>query len=547
MTLGAAGVTALVALLAVLALQPGVVGLFHDDGIYVSVARALAEGRGYRLVDLPGDPLQTKYPFLYSGLLAVVWKLWPDFPANVLAMKLVGVAALAAATWLAIHWYGRRFGRGDPFALVFGLLVGAGATVLPYANFTLTELPFLAVCLLAFAIADPPSPVGEAPRPPDRRLAIALGLVVGAACLLRMAGAPLALGGLVIFLRGRRRGPLVWYLAAAGALLVPWLVFKAGAPAPLSNPLLVYYTEYEPSVFELALRDGAGTALAIVAANLWYVGEALDEALLLPLLPWARIVVYPLIAWGLAVAAARPIGLVHWFAAAYLALILSWPFQPARYALPLVPLMPLGLVLGVRELWRLIDRSKAVGARGTLRTVAFIPLGLVLLLQAGWTVAYQNRPADELRLWARGEFEFGWDGFTETFAWIRDHTPDDAVIATAFDPMYHLYTGRDAVRPWFHRPWTYFYPRTGAVPRLGPIEDVRSALEGLGVRYLVIDPVRGFKEGDAAADLFEALLARYRGPEFERPPVLRFTSADSLHRVYELPRRRSAASDPGGP
>lgn len=547
-TLGAAAVTALVALLALLALQPGVVGLFHDDGIYVSVARALAEGHGYRLVHLPGDPLQTKYPFLYSGVLAVVWKLWPAFPANVLAMKLVGVAALAAATWLAIRWYGRRFGRGDPLGLVFGLLVGAGATVLPYANFALTDLPFLAACLFAFAIADPLNPVGEAHRPPDRRLAIALGLVVGAACLLRMAGAPLALGGLLIFLRGRRRGPLLWYLAVAGALLVPWLAFKAWAPDPPSNPLLAYYTEYEPSVAELALRDGAGPALGMIADNLWYVGWALDQALMLPLAPWLRFLVYPLVLLGLVRAARGPVGLAHWFAIVYLALIVSWPFHPARYAMPLLPIMPLGLVLGVRELWRLIEGTPRLAAHGdTLRTLAIVPLALVLLLFAGWNLSFQNRSTDNLRFWSWGKAEYAWSGFEETFEWIRSNTPPDAVLATGYDPMYKLYTDRDAVRPWFHRPWTYFYPRDEARTRLGPAEDVQTALEDLGVRYLVVDPLAGYAEEDAAADLFDALLERYHGPEFPTPPVLRFTSADSLHRVYELPRRRSTVSDPGGP
>lgn len=545
---GGAAAAALVAALAALALQPHVTGLFHDDGIYVSVARALAEGGGYRLAHLPGDPWQTKYPFLYSGVLAVIWKSWPDFPAHLLAMKLVGVAALGASVWLATRWYGRRFGRDDAFGVVFGLLLGAGATVFPLANFTLTELPFLAVCLLAFAIADPVTPQGESPRTPDRRLAVGLGVVVGAACLLRMAAVPLALGGLVIFLRGHGRGPLLWYVAVVVLLVAPWLAFKTWAPDPPPNPLLTYYTEYEPSVFELAVRDGPGTALGIVADNVRYVVVALDQALLLPLAPWLRLVVYPLIVWGLVRAARRPVGLAHWFAILYLALIVSWPFHPARYTLPLLPLMPLGLVLGVRELRRLIRRAPRLAAlRAALETVALVPLVLVLLLLAGWQFSFQTSPGDNPRMWAWGEFEYGFDGFEETFAWIRENTPPDAVIASGLDPMYHLYTDRDAVRPWFHRPWTYFYPRGRASPRVGPADEVQTALEELGARYLVIDPLRGFAEAEAVRHLLDSLLARYHGPEFPAPPVLRFTSADSLHRVYELPRRIDGSPSPGGP
>ncbi len=38
---------------------PHVVGPGHDDAVYVATAKALAEGDGYRLIDLPGSPRQT--------------------------------------------------------------------------------------------------------------------------------------------------------------------------------------------------------------------------------------------------------------------------------------------------------------------------------------------------------------------------------------------------------------------------------------------------------------------------------------------------------
>lgn len=36
-------------------LAPGIVGLFHDDGIYVVVAKAINEGKGYRIISLPRE------------------------------------------------------------------------------------------------------------------------------------------------------------------------------------------------------------------------------------------------------------------------------------------------------------------------------------------------------------------------------------------------------------------------------------------------------------------------------------------------------------
>src|SRR5688500_11956345 len=52
-------------------MAPGVSGVYHDDGIYVATGKAIAEGNGYHLVNLPGEPPQTKYPFLYPVVLSI--------------------------------------------------------------------------------------------------------------------------------------------------------------------------------------------------------------------------------------------------------------------------------------------------------------------------------------------------------------------------------------------------------------------------------------------------------------------------------------------
>jgi hypothetical protein len=64
-------------------------GTFHDDGIYLVTAKSLAQGDGYRILSLPSEAVQTKYPFLFPVALAAVWKLLPDFPANLPALRLL--------------------------------------------------------------------------------------------------------------------------------------------------------------------------------------------------------------------------------------------------------------------------------------------------------------------------------------------------------------------------------------------------------------------------------------------------------------------------
>src|ERR1700747_755590 len=69
-------------------------GFYHDDAIYWVSAKSIAEGQGYRILSLPGQPNQTKYPPLFPAILAVVWKLQPGFPQN------LPLATLAA--WLML-------------------------------------------------------------------------------------------------------------------------------------------------------------------------------------------------------------------------------------------------------------------------------------------------------------------------------------------------------------------------------------------------------------------------------------------------------------
>src|SRR4051794_22883366 len=69
-------------------------GRMADDGIYYATAQSLAQGHGYRIASLPGQPYQAKYPPLYPLALSVIWRLNPEFPAN--------LQIAAAFAWLML-------------------------------------------------------------------------------------------------------------------------------------------------------------------------------------------------------------------------------------------------------------------------------------------------------------------------------------------------------------------------------------------------------------------------------------------------------------
>ena len=69
------------------------VGVFYDDGVYVTLAKALADGHGYVSLHLPDQPPAIHYPPLYPFVLSLLWRLWPAFPENVALFELFDSAA----------------------------------------------------------------------------------------------------------------------------------------------------------------------------------------------------------------------------------------------------------------------------------------------------------------------------------------------------------------------------------------------------------------------------------------------------------------------
>src|SRR5262249_58555896 len=82
-------------------LRPEGFGSYHDDGLYAVLAKALATGKGYKLISLPLEPDQTKSPPVYPLLLALIWRIYPQFPENVIWMMLLSVAATLSFLGLA--------------------------------------------------------------------------------------------------------------------------------------------------------------------------------------------------------------------------------------------------------------------------------------------------------------------------------------------------------------------------------------------------------------------------------------------------------------
>ncbi len=508
-------------------LNKNTLGLFHDDGIYVVVAKSLAEGGGYRITSLPTAPHQTKYPFLYSYLLSGVWQLKPNFPENIFFIKAVNVAILVALFFTAVFFYWRSVADAQGEALLYALLVTANPIVFSFTDVAVSDLllMFLALGALALVGAETEARYGVT------RL-VSIAALSGLACLTRPAGLPLVFAGaLHAFARNRLRG-LGLYVFTVLIIVAPWFLWRLNISVPPEDSLLSYYLFHANNAAHLwVLEIDFPRQIEIALANLRYLGHTLELLFVSPLAPGLDLAIYGVMALGIFLSLRKHDSFFWSFVLSYGALIVIWPFHPARYTAPLVPIVVLFFFRGMQGAQMLIATFvKGERLRRLFLPLAWMPLVLVLALNAVWLSSYFliRDDATTRSLYGR-RLPYGWSGFLETFSWIRDNTDPGSILATAYDPMYYLYTGRKAVRPALHKPETYFYPFGEAVADVGSVEQIKPQLASLGVDYLIVDPLDGYAERDATLRLFDAFVLSYG-----TGARLVFTSSDLQHRIYTL-------------
>src|SRR5262249_6316327 len=101
------------------------VGVFHDDAMYVVLARALATGQGYRWTNLPDAPLASHFPPGFPLVLAAISRVGPSFPANLLLFKTFNALCLAAVTVLIAQLTRERF-ASEGWGATVGVLAAIG-------------------------------------------------------------------------------------------------------------------------------------------------------------------------------------------------------------------------------------------------------------------------------------------------------------------------------------------------------------------------------------------------------------------------------------
>jgi len=415
-------------------------GIYHDDSIYWVTAKSLASGAGYRIESLPGQPHQTKYPPMLPALLALVWRLAPEFPAN------LRWAALLAWMWLPLLLAAARklyqdYGLGWWTGWILCAAIALNLVAATFSTLLMTELMFSTLLLAALILAERASRPGS-----PRWLGALAGIIGGVAFLTRTAAGVLLLTAPLVFAVRRQYRQAMLFLAGMIPAVFGWQVWCLARRAPSGDMMTLYYTDYFG--FHLAnvtweqLPSWVGQNAAALVAGL---GELLlfDDSGNFWLHQLTRLFAFAGIAGAIRLAWRTSQWHYPAYAVAFCLQAVLWHFPPRdRLVLPLLPLLLAGFWTEMSHLAGIVAaawRRRKPGDRVAAAMTAAAMCALVAAI--AWRTHYalaqfvpeifaQHRQALADNLAA--------------YRWLASNSPQDSRVLAYDDPLMYLYTGRRA-------------------------------------------------------------------------------------------------------
>src|ERR1035437_6911128 len=206
-------------------------GKQHDDGLLFVSAKSLAEGEGFRILSLPEQPAQTKYPILYPLYLSLVWRINPHFPENLTVATWFSWPLLVLALALAWVFWRKEFSpAGEPHAWIIVALLAISPYMILFGCNVFSEMFFLCWVLAVFI----------ASRQESVAMALLAGVLAGLAYLSRTAGIALIISMPAWYLWRRESRRAAAFAAGMLPFILGWAIWSAANKYPATNSTLLY-------------------------------------------------------------------------------------------------------------------------------------------------------------------------------------------------------------------------------------------------------------------------------------------------------------------
>ena len=411
-------------------------GILQDDGLYFIDGKSLAEGSGYRILSLPAQPHETRYPPLYPLYLSLAWRAIPSYPANLPLALMLSWLSFPILVLLTYLWC-RRHQIPVPITWLAVALFALNPYLLFFVSNLGTESMFMVFLLAAILIADRQDQTAW-------YWPLLVGALAGACYLVRTAGIVLLPAAIAYYLSTKQPRKAFWFALGMLPAVAGWMLWSRMHAAPGRDLVTVAYTNYIESYRRSVGWDNIAVILwNNVSSMLESFGSLIFPQMVRGLL--AKLILQPL-GVAMILGSMRIIrkgygGLYAWFAGFYVAMLLVWNFLPnQRYVMPLAPLLLTGFCFEMAHLARLLrgafahrDRSQRIVAYGFAGVlIAILGTGLGLQVYMATSVMPEMAKDDRRHAQAYGYI----------YQWIAANLPADARILWEGDTALYLATGR---------------------------------------------------------------------------------------------------------
>jgi hypothetical protein len=452
-----------------------VIGLMGDDGWYVLLAKSLATGQGYQLINSPTPGILPIYPPAFPFLISLAYRAWPQFPNNILLLKLVSIIAMFGVGWLTyIHFViDRKVPR------FFGLGLALATATSPAFVFLATSTVMSECVFLCGQLATVVA-IERAVRQSEKsgwrfwkdwREGYGRGwqwTLLGAALasftfLTRTIGITLVMA-IVLYLLKERLFPLAALFAIVVTLLVgPWIIYeRLHAPTPeqtaeQNSYIVKGYGAQAEGIEKHDAPESNFWIKHIWRNTAWFVENHFGA---LSAYPWFRaaepavgkgrtvnkaivsIILGVITIIGFILAARARVTSSELIVAFTTVIAIVWIFFSFRFVLPLAPWLFFYLALGFQALCRSLTqprRRTKPYAWGWAAAAVWVIVAINGYGNASYIYSLYRSPAERpvwLTYFAENE---------ATLQWVNEHTPNETIITTSFPSLVYLYTGRKTV------------------------------------------------------------------------------------------------------
>lgn len=460
-----AGVVSLLGALLIYVLHlDRVVGLFVDDGWYVLLAKSLATGQGYSLINSPSSGIPPLYPPAFPFLLSLVYRIWPSFPDNVYLLKSVSIAAMMGVGVIAYRYFIRE--RKLPAHLALAIAVASVLSpplVFLATSSLMSECVFALIFLLTVVVLEKCVRAGRGAR--SIQLAVLGASLASIGFLTRSIALALIVGGFLYLLKTRLIKSAVVFAVAVAAFTGPWMVYTGShrpTPEQQSEQVGHIVQPYTQQFWQKRAGElGSGKiTLKELPERVWnnLVQAGTEDVALLTFSPivdavsgatrsgfgpvpdsWVlralSLMVTALAIAGFISALRERITLAEIAVPLTLAITLLWPWEPFRFILPMFPFIMFYVLKGAAAILPAALKSRAVAG------VAFLFVAVSVYGHASSLLEpFMGSSAIGDNSWE--------DAFVEVENMFnrsaREFGPTD-VIATFNPPLTYLYTGRKTI------------------------------------------------------------------------------------------------------